>query len=268
MNKKGDIPLFYFYKDWMCFMQRYFATEKNSNEQLVISGDDYHHIVRVMRMTEGDKLICVDTSGKSCICTIAEITDEKVSCNIVEWEDSNSELPIHVTIASGLPKGDKLEWIIQKGTELGADQFIPFTADRSIVKWDDKKAEKKVERWQKIAKEAAEQSHRNKVPHVHAPINLKALIKTSVDYDCKLVAYEEESRKGEASILAKSLQALDEDQSLLVVFGPEGGLTPNEVKILQENGFQLCGLGPRILRTETAPLALLSAVSYHFELSR
>jgi 16S rRNA (uracil1498-N3)-methyltransferase len=249
-------------------LQRYFAYEMNSNEQLVISGDDYHHIVRVMRMEVEDKLICVDISGKSCICTIAEITDKNIICNIVEYKDGSSELPIRVSIASGLPKGDKLEWIIQKGTELGADQFVPFTAARSIVKWDEKKADKKVERWQKIAKEAAEQSHRNKVPNVHYPISLNALIEASKNYDCKLIAYEEEARIGEASVLAKSLKNLEEGNTLLVVFGPEGGLELKEIEKLQEHGFQTCGLGPRILRTETAPLALLSAVSYHFELSR
>jgi 16S rRNA (uracil1498-N3)-methyltransferase len=221
-----------------------------------------------MRMGQGDKIICVEPSGKACICSIAEITDENIHCHIVEWIDGTVELPITVTIASGLPKGDKLEWIIQKGTELGADQFIPFTADRSIVKWDNKKADKKVERWQKIAKEAAEQSHRNKIPTVHTPISLKQLLQDSQGYDCKLVAYEEEAKKGEASVLARSLQKLKENESLFVVFGPEGGLSPNEVTLLQDNGFELCGLGPRILRTETAPLALLAAVSYHFELLR
>lgn len=240
----------------------------NANGQLVISGDDYHHVVRVMRMDIGDKLICVYEHEKSCICTIAEITDKKIICNVVECEDGSSELPIRVSIASGLPKGDKLEWIIQKGTELGADQFVPFTAARSIVKWDEKKADKKVERWQKIAKEAAEQSHRNKVPTVHFPVSLNALIEASKNYDCKLIAYEEDSRKGEASVLAQSLKNLVENNSLLVVFGPEGGLDQKEIEKLQEHGFQTCGLGPRILRTETAPLAMLSAVSYHFELSR
>jgi 16S rRNA (uracil1498-N3)-methyltransferase len=249
-------------------VQRYFANKMKINGQLVISGDDYHHIVRVMRMEVEDKLICVDISGKSCICTIAEITDKNIICNIVEYKDGSSELPIRVSIASGLPKGDKLEWIIQKGTELGADQFVPFTAARSIVKWDEKKADKKVERWQKIAKEAAEQSHRNKVPTVHSPISLNALIEASKNYDCKLIAYEEVARIGEASQLAKSLKSLEESNTLLVVFGPEGGLDQKEIEKLQENGFQTCGLGPRILRTETAPLALLAAVSYHFELSR
>ncbi|MFD2446116.1 16S rRNA (uracil(1498)-N(3))-methyltransferase [Bacillus sp. CGMCC 1.16607] len=249
-------------------MQRYFSFDINTNGQVVITGDDYHHIVRVMRMSEGDQLVCVNSSGQSGICTIAEITDEFVQCDVVKWEEGTSELPIRVVIASGLPKGDKLEWIIQKGTELGANQFIPFTAARSIVKWDNKKAEKKVERWQKIAKEAAEQSHRHKIPGVHEPVDLQSLIALSEGFECKLVAFEEESRKGETSILAKSLQKLKDQQSLIVVFGPEGGLTSNEVGLLQEHGFQLCGLGPRILRTETAPLYLLSAVSYHFELSR
>jgi 16S rRNA (uracil1498-N3)-methyltransferase len=250
------------------FLQRYFAEEKNPNGQLVISGDDYHHVIRVMRMAVGDKVLCVDRSGKSYICIIAEITDKKINCNVVECVDGSSELPIRVTIASGLPKGDKLEWIIQKGTELGANQFVPFTAARSIVKWDEKKADKKVERWQKIAKEAAEQSHRNIVPTVHFPVNLSALIEASKNYDCKLIAYEEDSRNGEASVLAQSLKNLEENNTLLIVFGPEGGLDPKEIVKLQEHGFQTCGLGPRILRTETAPLALLAAVSYHFELLR
>jgi 16S rRNA (uracil1498-N3)-methyltransferase len=249
-------------------LQRYFADEMNANGQLVISGDDYHHVVRVMRMVVGDKLICVNDAGKSYTCTIAEITDKNINCNVVECNDGSTELPIRVTIASGLPKGDKFEWIIQKGTELGADQFVPFTAARSIVKWDEKKADKKVERWQKIAKEAAEQSHRNKIPTVHSPRSLNALIEASKNYDCKLIAYEEESRLGEASVLAQSLRNLEENNTLLVVFGPEGGLDQKEIEQLQKHGFQTCGLGPRILRTETAPLALLSAVSYHFELSR
>jgi 16S rRNA (uracil1498-N3)-methyltransferase len=250
------------------FLQRYFANETNQNGQLIITGDDYHHIVRVMRMSEGAKLICVNSQGKASVCTIAEITDKNISCNIVEWIDESSELPIRVTIASGLPKGDKLEWIIQKGTELGADQFVPFTAARSIVKWDGKKADKKVERWQKIAKEAAEQSHRNNVPTVHSPVNIQTLLEASHNYDCKLIAYEEEARFGEMSVLAQSLQSLQTNQTLLVVFGPEGGLDQKEIELLQKNGFRSFGLGPRILRTETAPLALLAAVSYHFELSR
>ncbi|MFB6469406.1 16S rRNA (uracil(1498)-N(3))-methyltransferase [Cytobacillus sp. Hz8] len=248
-------------------MQRYFVKEYHG-EQFEISGEDYHHITRVMRFKENDQLLCSTLDGKTAICTIAEITDETVIANVVKWVEETSELPVAVTIASGLPKGDKLEMVIQKGTELGASMFIPFTAARSIVKWDDKKSAKKVERWQKIAKEAAEQSHRSRIPTVESPISFPLLIQASKSYDYKLIAYEEDAKHGEASVLANVFQQMQEGQSLLVVFGPEGGLTSTEVSQLKENGFQSCGLGPRILRTETAPLYVLSAISYHLELMR
>lgn len=249
-------------------MQRYFVNTGTKTKQFIIDGEDYHHINRVMRMKSGDKIVCVTREGKSAVCIIAEITAEQVVANVVEWEDETTELPIKVTIASGLPKGDKLEWIIQKGTELGAAEFVPFIASRSIVKWDEKKAEKKVERWHKIAKEAAEQSYRSIIPNVFSPVHIKVLLEKAKDYDVRLVAYEEVAKQGEDAVLAKTLRELKAGQSLLIVFGPEGGLSPEEISLLKGNGFSVCGLGPRILRTETAPLYLLSAVSYHLELLR
>lgn len=247
-------------------MQRYFVNQSAVENRYTIIGDDYHHIVRVMRMKEGDKIICVDPLKKSAICTIAEITDEQVVAEVVQWIEASSELPINITIVSGLPKGDKLEWIIQKGTELGAHKFIPFISARSVVKWDEKKSAKKAERWQKIAKEAAEQAHRTELPEVMNPQNIKSLLKTSESYDKKLIAFEEEAKMGEKSVLSKTMAEMKKGQSLMIVFGPEGGLTEQEVSLLRDSGFQTCGLGPRILRTETAPLYALSAVSYHFEL--
>ena len=249
-------------------MQRYFVKERANDNRFVIEEDDRHHIIKVMRMQCGDQIICVDPVGNSAVCEIAEITDEQVVADVVQWIDESSELPISITIASGLPKGDKLEWIIQKGTELGANEFLPFSAARSVVKWDEKKAAKKIERWQKIAKEAAEQSHRAVLPKVSSSVSFKNLLEKSKDYHYKLVAYEEESRKGETSTFAATLQKMQNGESLLLVFGPEGGLTVDEVKVLKENDFDLCGLGPRILRTETAPLYSLAAISYHFELMR
>lgn len=247
-------------------MQRYFAEEPAIDNRFTILGEDRHHIVKVMRMKEGDRLICVDPRQNSALCTIAEITDKQVAAEVVQWIDGSSELPINVTIVSGLPKGDKLEWIIQKGTELGAHRFIPFTSARSVVKWDAKKTVKKVDRWQKIAKEAAEQSHRTRMPEVLAPLDLKSLLKLCGNYTHKLIAFEEEAKQGEASVLSKTLSSMKKGESLIIFFGPEGGLADQEVALLQEQGFLACGLGPRILRTETAPLYLLSAVSYHFEL--
>jgi 16S rRNA (uracil1498-N3)-methyltransferase len=249
-------------------VQRYFVNKKANENQFFIDAEDRHHIVKVMRMQIGDKLICVEPEGKSAVCKIAEITDEQVVADVVQWKEEISELPIVVTIASGLPKGDKLEWIIQKGTELGAKEFIPFSAARSVVKWDEKKAAKKIERWQKIAKEAAEQSHRAYLPEVVSPMSFKEMLTRSKNYHYRVAAFEEESRNGETSIFAKTLQGMQSGESLLLVFGPEGGLSEEEVQLLQAHDFALCGLGPRILRTETAPLYTLAAISYHFELLR
>jgi 16S rRNA (uracil1498-N3)-methyltransferase len=249
-------------------VQRYFVNKNAIEQRFVIGLEDRHHIVKVMRMQIGDQIICVDPVGKQAICQIAEITDEQVVADVVQWKEEISELPILVTIASGLPKGDKLEWIFQKGTELGAHEFIPFSAARSVVKWDEKKAVKKLDRWQKIAKEAAEQSHRVFIPEVVNPMSFKGLLERSKNYDYRLAAFEEESRNGETSIFAKTLQGMNKGESLLLVFGPEGGISEEEVQLLKNNDFALCGLGPRILRTETAPLYALAAISYHFELLR
>ncbi|MEH7353207.1 16S rRNA (uracil(1498)-N(3))-methyltransferase [Neobacillus drentensis] len=249
-------------------MQRYFVNKQANDDRFFIVEEDRHHIVKVMRMQIGDQIICVDPEGKQAVCRLAEITDESVVADVVQWKDEVTELPISITIASGLPKGDKLEWIIQKGTELGAHQFLPFAAKRSVVKWDEKKAAKKIERWQKIAKEAAEQSHRAFMPEIVSPMSFKELLTKSKDFNYKLAAFEDESRNGETSVFSSTLKKINKGESLLLVFGPEGGLANEEVQLLKEHGFGLCGLGPRILRTETAPLYALAAISYHFELLR
>lgn len=248
-------------------MQRYFIDEEQIKDGKVkIDNEDAHHISRVMRMKLGEAIICCTQKGQVLMCEIQEMTDDFVLASIVKWMDENNELPVIVTIAQGLPKGDKLEYIIQKGTELGASGFLPFFAARSIVKWDEKKGRKKVERLEKIAKEAAEQSHRNKIPAVKNPVDLKTLVKESRSFTHKIIAYEEDAKRGELSKLATTLSKLKKDDSLLVVIGPEGGLTELEVSYLRENEFISCSFGPRILRTETAPLYLLAAVSYQSEL--
>ncbi|MED1205083.1 16S rRNA (uracil(1498)-N(3))-methyltransferase [Heyndrickxia acidicola] len=250
-------------------MQRYFIGQKyDGNHTITLTGDSYHHISRVMRMKAGDSIYLVFLEGKAAEAKITEITNEEIFADIVKWEETNKEMPVRVTIASGLPKGDKLELIIQKGTELGAFQFVPFIADRSIVKWDAKKEKKKVERWQKIAQEAAEQSHRQHLPEVMAPCSFKELLQLSDMYEHKLVAFEESAKQGEASRFAEAISEFKPGQRVLAVFGPEGGLSDKEIALLENKGYMVCGLGPRILRTETAPLYALSAISYHLELMR
>jgi 16S rRNA (uracil1498-N3)-methyltransferase len=248
-------------------MQRYFVMpECWEDGRVVITEDDAKHIAKVMRMKAGDEIICSDNSGRSAICEILTLDGSKVLAQIKKEIEQTSELPVKVTIAQGLPKADKLEWIIQKGTELGADSFFAFSAERSVVKWDEKKAGKKKERLEKIAKEAAEQSHRSMIPEILEPGTFRDLLKLAEPYKMKIVAYEEEAKKSEKNGFAAALNAVGTGDSLLCVIGPEGGLSEKEASVLQEHGFQMCGLGPRILRTETAPLYILSAISYHFEL--
>ncbi|MGY3718546.1 16S rRNA (uracil(1498)-N(3))-methyltransferase [Sutcliffiella cohnii] len=249
-------------------MQRYFInSDQIHDNNIVIVGDDVHHISRVLRMKTGDELLCsCSETGKTAHAKIVEITSDTVQVDVVKWLETTSELPVRVAIANGLPKGDKLELVIQKGTELGAHHFIPFIAARSIVKWDEKKGPKKVDRWNKISKEAAEQSHRSFIPKVETPLTFQQLIEESKEWDYKIVAYEEDAKVGEKSAFASTLQKVKRNDSILLVVGPEGGLTEKEVDKLKEHGFISCALGPRILRTETAPLYGLAAISYQFEL--
>ncbi|MGG1686324.1 16S rRNA (uracil(1498)-N(3))-methyltransferase [Pseudalkalibacillus sp. NRS-1564] len=250
-------------------MQRYFISASQvQDDHVTIEGEDVKHISKVMRMTVGDNIICCTEDGKSALCELEEINSDLIKAVPLEWLEEQKKLPVHVTIVQGLPKGDKLETVIQKGTELGADQFIPFKAERSIVKWDEQKSAKKLQRLKKIAKEAAEQSHRTTIPLIEMPHSISSLIKASESYDYKLIAYEEEARAGETAALVQTLHEANVNDRIMVVFGPEGGLSDNEVASLIQAGFASCGLGPRILRTETAAMYVLAAVSYHFELMR
>ncbi|WP_059102670.1 16S rRNA (uracil(1498)-N(3))-methyltransferase [Shouchella shacheensis] len=247
-------------------MQRYFVSDEQMTEGCVkVHGDDAAHIARVMRMQTGDAITCLNEQGRAVIAKLADVSTEMVRAEIIREIEMAVELPISVTIAQGLPKGDKLEQVIQKSTELGASCFLPFIASRSVVKWDAKKASKKRERLQKIAKEAAEQSHRQFVPTVESLTSFSALLELSTSYDAILVCDEEEAKAGESKQLASTFARLHPDNTLLVVIGPEGGLTREEASALHAVGAHSCALGPRILRTETAPLYLLAALSYHFE---
>ncbi|RKQ37831.1 16S rRNA (uracil(1498)-N(3))-methyltransferase [Oceanobacillus halophilus] len=247
-------------------MQRYFIPASSWNEnKVVIQGNDIHHITRVMRFVSGDKIICNSDTGEAALCEIIEIDHEQVVAEVLKWLDEDVELPIKVAIAQGIPKGDKLDLVLQKGTELGAQGFIPFQSKRSVVVWDNKKAEKKLKRFSKIVKEASEQSHRNKIPEVKQPMTINQLIQESLHYDMKIFAYEEEAKVKDYRTFGSILNQIDFGQKLLICVGPEGGFSSEEVNELKSNGFHAIRLGPRILRTETAALYALAAISYHFE---
>ncbi|GIO27591.1 16S rRNA (uracil(1498)-N(3))-methyltransferase [Ornithinibacillus bavariensis] len=247
-------------------MQRYFIPKANwQNNTISIEGDDAHHIIRVMRMQAGDKIICNKLDASAAICEITELNTDSVTAEVLEWLESNTELPVNVTIAQGLPKGDKIELVLQKGTELGAYAFIPFQAERSVVKWDARKTDKKLIRFSKIVKEASEQSHRNRIPEIRQAMNLSQLIQEGQRYDIKLFAYEEEAKTNEFHSFSSVINQVKNDDHILICIGPEGGFSQEEVTSLKQHDFIPVRLGPRILRTETAALYALSSISYHLE---
>ncbi|AXH98966.1 16S rRNA (uracil(1498)-N(3))-methyltransferase [Sporosarcina sp. PTS2304] len=246
-------------------MQRYFIDQSfDEHGRAVISGDDSKHIVKVMRMTPGQQLLIVHDKV-AFISTIEEILADQVIVSRQQELTQQTEMPVDVTLVCGLPKGDKLDLITQKGTELGMKRLIPLTTSRSIVKWDAKKSDKRIERLQKIAKEAAEQCHRNEIPEILPVQSVKQLITYADTFDVKLFADEEDAKSNHPHKIADRLKNVYHGQSIVVVFGSEGGLAREEAVLLEEAGFLPMSLGPRILRTETAPLYTLSAMSYEFE---
>lgn len=248
-------------------MQRYFINESLAIGNIFqLDQDDNHHVVRVMRGRIGDKLIVVDDSNIAFNASIKDITDYIAQIEVISLlEGQENELPIHVTIACGLSKNDKIDLIVQKGTECGMTEFIPLALERDVVKWKGNKIQSKIERLERISKEAAEQCHRNVIPKISTLENLSELINKSATYNHKLIAYEETAKKGEHGQLKQTLSTMNQGESLIIVFGSEGGLTELEIAKLKEVGYIECSLGPRILRAETAPIYALSAISYHFE---
>lgn len=247
-------------------MQRYFVKGNvtETTHSLQFSKEQVHQLKKVLRVRVGEQFEVVDDDSQLAIVEVSEL--EPFEVKVVELLEQKVELPVSVTIAVGLSKGDKLDWIVQKATELGVSEIIPLSLTRNVVKWTGDKADKKIERLQKIAEEASEQSHRLKVPRVTSVMTLKELVNYTSDFEQKLIAYEESAKVGESLQLVKSLQSLLENERVIFVFGPEGGIEEQEVALLEESGYIPCSLGPRILRAETAPLYALAAVSYQCEL--
>lgn len=232
-------------------MQRYFS-DKNLDIFELSSGDSYH-IIKVMRNNIGDK---VEVVIDKClyICEIIKISD-LVTVRRLEEVESDSELPCYVTIAQSLVKEQKMDLILQKSCELGVSEIIPVNTTRSIVKLD-KKETKKVERWNKILKEASEQSKRVVIPKVNGIMDIKDLC--NLEYDIKILCTVNELSMSLKEVLEKDLNNL----RILLVIGPEGGFTESEENLLIDNGFISTSFGRRVLRTETASLYTLSIINY------
>ena len=248
-------------------MQRYFINSDvlSIDETVVITGDDFHHIKNVMRMKVNDKVYLSTNNNDSYMGVISNITNDSIEITVCEILENKTELNSFVVIAQGLVRREKTEEVLRRITELGASGYIQVEMDRSVVKVKDYSKNDKLDRMNKIVKEASEQSHRNKIPVVYPLVNIKNFIEQFKDYDVKIFAYEESGRSNDKSL--KSLIKLGQDKKMVVLVGPEGGFSEKEVKMLINNGFNSVGLGPRILRTETAPLYIMSAISYELELN-
>lgn len=247
-------------------MQQYFIKGKAQSPLVITDKDTAKHMFSVMRLKEGDQVTLVFDDG---VKRLARVLDPiQQSLEIVEELADNTELPVQVTIASGFPKGDKLELIAQKVTELGASAIWAFPADWSVAKWDSKKLAKKSEKLEKIAQGAAEQSKRNLIPEIRLFDKKAAFLAALTDFDRIIVAYEESAKEGESAALVEAVRGLDKGDKLLFIFGPEGGLSPEEIATFGQAGAVSAGLGPRILRAETAPLYALTAVSVMLELEK
>lgn len=238
-------------------MQRYFISpEQVEGEKFSIKGEDVHHIRRVMRMRPGDLLVACDGEGTDYIGELIEGNGDAVTCRILRRKPSTSEPRLQVTLAQSLPKGDKWEWVLQKGTELGASFFLPFTSRRTVVKWDRAKAEKRRERWKRILKEAAEQSHRGRIPAVSPVTDWNGLLDAIKGSDLALIAYEGGGEPLSAALSRKVTS------HLLLIVGPEGGWEEEEVRQARDAGAIPVSLGTRILRTETAAVAMLACTMF------
>lgn len=238
-------------------MTRFFVEpEALQPDFLILTGENAQH-AKVLRLRCGENVLVCDGQGNECLCTISDVSPDQISLVVQKRLETESEPCVHVSVYMAFPKGDKLEHVIQKATELGAYEIVAFPSSRCVSKPDDKSLKKKLERWQKIAASAAEQSGRGRIPQVITVPSYRAALERAAKADLALLFYENEQ-----STTLKMALSQGEYRSVSLLTGPEGGLEISEVNQAQDAGLKVCTLGKRILRCETAPLCALSAVMY------
>lgn len=245
-------------------MYRFFVKpEQIGGEQIQIVGADVNHIKNVLRMKPGEKVRVSDGQKMDYFCEVESLQDEQVIVHILTASEGDTELPAEIVLYQGLPKGDKLEWIIQKAVELGVSQIVPVAMKYSVVKIEPKKEEAKRRRWNMISESAAKQSKRLIVPEVGRVLSYKKCIQEMAALDMVLVPYE--SAEGMES-LRHAVSVIKPGMRIGIVIGPEGGFAEEEIEEAKAAGAVIVSLGKRILRTETAGLAMLSILMYHMEI--
>lgn len=240
-------------------MPKFFVDRSNiSSDKIIITGEDVIHIKKVLRLRCGDNIIVSDGNCVDHFSKVESIESDKVVAGIINSEKNCSEPPIDVTLYQGIPKSDKMDFIIQKSVELGVCRIVPVITDRTIVRIDGKKdSVNKVSRWQRIALEAAKQCNRGIVPTIEQPVSFKQALEDLGSFDLTLMPYEKEN-----SIKMKEYLRRDLYRKISIFIGPEGGFTEKEVETAVQAGAASVTLGPRILRTETAGMMVLSILMY------
>lgn len=244
-------------------MYNFFVDKSNrQNDCYFITGADFNHIKNVLRMNVGDSFL-VSEEGVSNLCEIEAFENNIVIAKIIEENYNDTSLPIKIYLFQGLPKGDKMELIIQKCVELGVERIIPVEMNRCVVKLDDKKKKSKVARWQGISESAAKQSKRNSIPEISDVLTYKQALEKTKGLDLLLVPYE--SKNGMADT-KNALAEIKSGMNVGILIGPEGGFEESEVQSAFEIGGKVISLGKRILRTETAAITSVAMCMLHSEM--
>ena len=238
-------------------MPRFFVEASRARGgAITITGDDARHLIQVLRAKPGQAVEASD--GKHVYQTrIRAVDDGRVFLDIIEVNESKAEPALFVTLYQAVAKGERMDWAIQKAVELGAGRIVPVLTKYTVVQLDEKKSEKRTERYRRIAAEAAKQSRRDQVPEVTAPVAFAEAVGMA-DAPLRLIAWEQEGEQG----LSGLLQSMDIPGRVDICIGPEGGFAEDEIEAARGAGWRSVGLGPRILRTETAGIALLSVLMY------
>lgn len=244
-------------------MYHFFAKKENIFENyILIDGDDVKHLRNVLRIRPGERIIMSSGENIDYYCVVSDIEEDKIIASIESIDKEGRELPVRIYLFQGLPKGDKMEFIIQKAVELGAHEIIPVAMKRSVVKLDSKKSESKVKRWNLIAESAAKQSKRSVLPLVNDVMTFKQAAEYAKKLDIVLMPYECADGMQSTKELINSIRP---GQSVGIFIGPEGGFDGEELTAAHDNKFSIITLGKRILRTETAGMMLLSVLMYNLE---
>ncbi len=241
-------------------MHRFFINSKDIyDDNINITGEDYNHMKRVLRLKCGENITLSDGMGNEYVAEIKDFGDGFANARIIERYKNLTEPPIEVTLYQGLPKSDKMDFIIQKSVELGISRIVPVFTERTVVRLDiGKDAAKKCERWNRISQEAAKQCNRGIIPKIEIPISFKEALKQAQDTALSLIPYEKETKNS----IKQILKATGNISKVSVFIGPEGGFTEKEIDEAVNCGLYSVTLGPRILRTETAGIAVLSILMY------